>query len=416
MSAKNRMWLSGPYFLAFCMLLPLTPARAQLQFSSPIVYPVGTAPGNVVVADFNGDGNPDLAVLNKGSGTVSILLGKGDGTFESQRTFGDGSTPVFIAVADFNGDHKMDLAVANGSSNIVSVLLGNGDGTFQLAGQYKTDISADYVAVGDFNNDEKPDLLISGLGQGIGTLLGNGDGSFQSPKVTTIISFQGTALEVAIGDFNGDGKLDVATGNGTGAAGICCLVNGNVIVLLGNGDGTFVSPITSAVNFLPVYLIKGDFNGDGKADLAVIGDLFQSCGFPHQICPHEVVATLLGNGDATFRVSATTSLPHCSVCPLGTQNPFAPNLVVSDLNSDGKLDLVFALSVPKPSIVNGQPNGVWAFLGNGDGTFQPVEKFNLATPPIGLSVGDFNRDALLDLVVSNRSANDISILLNTTPN
>ena len=132
-------------------------------------------------------------------------------------------------------------------------------------------------------------------------------------------------------------------------------------------------------------------------------------------CPYDAVATLLGRGDATFSVSAITYLPHCSVCPFTARNPFAPNVAVADLNNDGKLDLILPVAVPNPSIVGGQPNAIWVFPGNGDGTFQAVEKFNLATAPSWLAVGDFNRDALLDLVVSNNSANDISVLLNTTP-
>lgn len=425
MSAKNPMWFSGFYFVTSGILLAMAPAtRAQLQFSSPTVYPVGTWPDRVVVADFNGDGKQDLAVLNQGSATVSILLGNGDGTVESQRSFGVGSTPVFVAVGDFNGDHKLDLAVANGSANTVSILLGNGDGTFQLPLQHNTDISADYVAVADFNNDKKPDLLVSAIpvGElyqgGISVLLSNGDGSFQSPKVTTVTSFEGPTPYVAIADFNGDGKLDVATGNGVVYQTFNYSVAGNVIVLPGNGDGTFQSPVVSRVNFDPQYLITGDFNGDGKTDLAVVANLYEACGFPHHFCSYDVVATLLGSGDATFSVSATRVLPHCNtytVCPFTTRNPFAPNVAVADLNNDGKLDLILPVAVPNPSIVGGQTNGIWVFPGNGDGTFQAVEKFNLATAPSFLAIGDFNRDALLDLVVSNNSANDISVLLNTTP-
>jgi len=380
-------------------------ARAQLQFSGPINYPVGTSPiWPVAVGDFNGDGKQDLAVVNRGSGNVSILLGNGDGTFQNALNFGAGSTPAFVAVGDFNGDHKLDLAVANGSVNTVSILLGNGDGTFQPPLQYNTGISADYVAVADFNNDKKSDLLISDQGN-ISILLGDGDGRFQSPTVTSITSFQGTAPLVAIADFNGDGKLDVATGNATVSF---SGTKGHVIILLGNGDGTFQSPVTSPVNFQPVYLTTGDFNGDGKADLAVVARFFWINQL-HQLGTFEAVAALLGNGDGTFRVSAIQYLPP------PPPNPFAPNVAVADLNGDGKLDLVFPVVVPKPSIVGGQTTAIWALRGNGDGSFQRAQGFKLPTAPNWLSVGDFNRDTLPDLVVGNNSGNSIGVLLNTTP-
>jgi len=136
----------------------------------------------------------------------------------------------------------------------------------------------------------------------------------------------------------------------------------------------------------------------------------------HQLGTFEAVAALLGNGDGTFRVSATEILPyHYSFYPPPPQNPYAPNVAVADLNHDGKLDLVLPVVVPNPSIVGGQTTGIWAFLGNGDGTFEAAQKFNLATAPSWLAVGEFNRDTLPDLALSNYSVNDISVLLNTTP-
>src|SRR5437016_1582424 len=401
MRSKNRMWLTSFCLVASSLLLLLTsPARAQLQFSGPADYAVGTAPVAVAVGDFNGDGKQDLVVVNHGSGNVSILLGNGDGTFQHALDFSAGSTPAFVAVGDFNGDHKADLAVANGSANTVSILLGNGDGTFQLPLQYSTDISADYVAVADFNNDKKSDLLISAAPIGplyqasVGILLGDGDGRFQSPMLTTITSFAGTTPLVAIADFNGDGKLDVATGN---AAVYPYRTQGNVIILLGNGDGTFQSPVTSPVNFQPAYLTTGDFNGDGRVDLTVVAK-FYAVNSLHQICTSEAVAVLLGNGDGTFSVSATEFFPYhsCYNTFPPPRNPYAPNVAVADLNHDGKVDLVVPVVVPNPSIVGGQSTAIWAFLGNGDGTFQSAQKFNLPTAPSWLAVADFNRDAFPD--------------------
>jgi hypothetical protein len=413
LAARVPVWKDGG------TVLPVAYAQAvTIKFAPPTNYPVGVAPFNVATGDFNGDGKQDLAVANSGNGTVSILLGNGDGTFQQAMDFTVGSPLNRVAVGDFNGDGKPDLAVGNGSANAVSILLGKGDGTFELPVRHNTGISADYIAVADFNNDKKSDLLVSAtpigpLYQGsISILLGNGDGAFDSPKVTSVTSFQGIAPLVAIGDFNGDGRLDVATGNAT--------VNysgtkGNVIILPGNGDGTFQAPVTSPTSFQPIYLTTGDFNGDGKADLAVVARFFWINQL-HQLGTFEAVAALLGNGDGTFRVSATEILPyHYSFYPPPPQNPYAPNVAVADLNHDGKLDVVLPVVVPNPSIVGGQTTGIWAFLGNGDGTFEAAQKFNLATAPSWLAVGEFNRDTLPDLALSNYSVNDISVLLNTTP-
>lgn len=420
MRSKNRVWLC---LLAPSLLLMMTPvARAQLQFSGPANYPVGSTPGTVAVGDFNGDGKQDLAVLDPGSASVSILLGNGDGTYRQAHNVSVGSTPAFLAVGDFNGDHKLDLVVAEGPANTVSILLGNGDGTFQRPVQYNTDISADYVAVADFNNDKKSDLLISAwpvgpLYQGsISVLLGDGHGAFLTPKVTPTL--RDTTPLVAIGDFNGDGKLDVATGNGVFRP---YTTQGNVIVLLGNGDGTFRSPILSALGFAPVYLTPGDFNRDGKVDLALVARYYSLGGLTgSQICTAEAVLALLGSGDGTFRVSFTTLLPHHTIptpCPYPVpHNPYAPNVAIADLNNDSKRDLVLPVVVPNPSVLlPHQYTAIWTFLGNGDGTFQSPQKFALTTTPSWLAVGELNGDTLPDLVVSDYFTNDVGVLLNTTP-
>jgi hypothetical protein len=145
--------------------------------------------------------------------------------------------------------------------------------------------------------------------------------------------------------------------------------------------------------------------------LYILGGLFNE-----QVCAYEGLLTLLGNG--TFRVSATTILPHELNCPIPAgrvHNPYAPNVVVADLNGDGKPDLILPVVVPNPDIVGGQHTAIWTFLGNGDDTLQNPQKFTLATVPSWLAVGNFNRDSLPDLAVSNYSANDVGVLLNTTP-
>jgi len=420
MKSRNHASLMGIFeFLAVALLLSgAAPAsRAQLQFSGPVNFAVGSSPSTVVTGDFNGDGKLDQAVLNTGDHTVSILLGNGDGTFQPAISNPVGSNAQFIAVGDFNGDGKLDLVVANGAANTVSVMLGNGDGTFQTAVQYNIGSSADFVAVADFNNDEKLDLLVSTSGGegpnevagSIAILLGNGDGTFQAAKTTSTGSFTGTTPFVAVGDFNGDGKFDVATGNGFAKPncdsheGNC--VDGNVIVFLGKGDGTFQSPVTSVVNFGVDQLVAADFNGDGKTDLALIGGEAIPNGIGGST-PVRQIATVLGKGDGTFNASTFLAYLSSGSCSGVT------NVAVADLNGDAKLDLIAAVGV-SPNCTGS--SNVMTFLGNGDGTFQPAQSFNLATVPGWLAVGDFSADALPDIVLSNPSADSVSVFLNTAP-
>jgi hypothetical protein len=223
---------------------------------------------SVAVGDFNGDGKLDLAVTNfsrpeelmsSDVDTVSILLGNGDGTFiAAAGNSATGSIPVSSVVADFDGDGKPDLAVANYGSDTVTILLSNGDGTFTAAASRATGSEPTSVAEADFNGDGRADLAVTDSGSDTVTiLLGNGDGTFTagaSPGKGSKPSF------VAVQDFNGDGKPDLAVTNSD---------SNTVTVLLGNGDGTFTEAVSPATGTNPLSVAVGDFNGDGKADLAV---------------------------------------------------------------------------------------------------------------------------------------------------
>jgi hypothetical protein len=291
---------------------------------------VGFGPESVAVGDFNGDGKLDLAVVNWSDDNVSILLGNGDGTFTpaSTPTVSVGSDPYSLAVGDFNGDGKLDLAVVNFGDNTVSILLGNGDGTFTPASTPTVSVAEDprAVAVGDFNGDGKLDLAVvnqcgndpyCGSPGTVSILLGNGDGTFTaapSPNVSPYASW------IAVGDFNGDGKLDLA---------VTSWNNNTMYILLGNGNGTFTpasgSPIT--VSFAPESVAVGDFNGDGKLDLAVANE----CGSDPTCSSPGNVAILLGNGDGTFTAAPS---PSVGLVPL--------SLAVGDFNGDGRLDVASA--------------------------------------------------------------------------
>ncbi len=349
---------------------------------------VGNYPNTVVEGDFNGDGKPDLAVANQNSNTVTILLGNGDGTFTQApgSPITVGSAPDGIAVGDFNGDGKLDLAVANEGSNTVTILLGNGDGTFTQAPSSPIAVGTgpQAIAAGDFNADGKLDLAVAdganGLNSHVTILLGNGDGTFtQAPGSPIAVGTGPDAL--AVGDFNGDGKLDLAVANA---------VSSNVTILLGNGDGTFTqapgSPIS--VDLGPDGIVAGDFNGDGKLDLAVAAS-----GISH-------VDILLGNGDGTF-----TPAPGSPV----TVGLAPAAITAADFNGDGKLDLATA---------SRDNDAVTLLLGNGDGTFSTLAGTAIGATtggaPSSLIAGDFNGLGRLGLATANEvgtGGNSVSILL-----
>jgi hypothetical protein len=232
----------------------------------------------VAMADFNGDGKPDLVAVDFGPGTLTILLGNGDGTFTAASPIilpvsGPGGVaigPVSVAVGDFNRDGILDLAVANcprfeqGAQGSVTILLGNGDGTFTAKGENPAAGGQPlFIAAGDLNSDGIPDLVVSDMNGGspelgnLTVLIGKGDGSF----TPTAVSPQTGSIpySVAFADFNGDGKADLATAN----AG-----SNTISVLLGNGDGTFAAPLSPPAGTDPVFAAVGDFNGDGIPDLA----------------------------------------------------------------------------------------------------------------------------------------------------
>ena len=348
----------------------ITSPTTSVSFSNTF-YAVGAGPISVAVGDFNGDGKPDLVVVNQGSNTVSVLLGNGEGTFQPAVDYAVGTSPYSVAVGDFNGDGKLDLAVADGGNDNVGVLLGNGDGTFQPAVNYAVGTFPVSVAVGDFNGEGKLDLVVANENSNnVSVLLGNGNGTFNG-AVTYAVG--ASPVSVAVGDFNGDGKLDLAVADYS---------DNNVSVLLGNGDGTFQAQKTYAVGTNPYSVAVGDFNSDGKLDLVVAN--FWSTN----------VSVLLGNDDGTFQSAVNYSV-----------NGGPKSVVVGDLNGDGNLDLAAA-------IWNGIEVGL---LGNGDGTFQSAVNYAAGTNPFSVAAGDFNGDGRMDLAVANFSSNNVSILLQPTP-
>jgi hypothetical protein len=337
-------------------------------FSPKVAYATGNGPFAVATADFNGDGNPDLAVTNLFDDTVTILLGSASGTFTAGSVPAVGTEPVAVATGDFNKDGKIDLAVVNLGANTVSILLGNGDGTFQTQTTFATGATPRSVAAGDFNGDGNLDLAITNSGaNSVTILLGTGTGSFTtaaSPATASLPSW------VAVGDFNGDGFLDLAVTNEDAAT---------VSVMLGNGNGTFQAHVDNAVGADPTFVWVSDFNGDGHLDLAVVND------------DSNTVSVLLGNGNGTFQTHVD----------FGTAD-FPITLAAADFNGDGKLDL---------AVANTLSDTISVLLGDGDGTFGERITTGVGLGPAAITTGEFNSDQLLDVAVANSSASTISVLL-----
>ena len=340
------------------------PFQSETQMSGPRFSIINTA----AVGDINGDGTQDMVYIRTSSASgyfLDVRTNDGTGHFTQTSLTGASELESSIRLGDVNGDGKLDILMGNIFTGTLDVKLGNGNGTFAATTKYATggSTSGNIRALADFNGDGKADALMLS-NNGTSLLLGNGDGSFGSPIATDVSGV------LASGDFNGDGSIDLLTQNSS-----------SVAVRLGNGDGTFQSPITAGTSS---QAITGDFNGDGKLDLA--------------LGTNSSIAILLGNGDGTFASSQTFLTP-------------APvwNLASGDFNGDGKTDL---------AVVASSNNTLSTFYSRGDGTFAPAVTLPLDTGVNGITVTDLNGDGKADVVVewsTSNSSTGEDVLL-TAPN
>jgi hypothetical protein len=345
------------------------------------------------VADMNGDGNNDIVAIDDGSADISVFLGHGDGTVAVEPLSYNVGGYAWNAplVADFNGDGLNDVVESDDNYNLV-YLQGYGDGTlrgaatYELTNSFNQDAYTYSVASGDFNGDGIPDVVVGQTNNfgstGVAVYLGKGDGTFypaDSYGPSPNMSF------VAVGDFNGDGKLDIAAID---------RADDVLQIFLGNGDGTFSIGATyttsTASNPSAEELVVGDFNKDGKLDIAVAN---QNTGD---------VGVLLGKGDGTF--AAAVSYPITSYSPF--------DIATADLNGDGYLDLAVTAYSDGPSVI-----GILLSNSNAPGTFAAVNFVTVNGNPENLALGDLNNDGKIDMAVTEFNGatfnGQIEIFLNT---
>jgi hypothetical protein len=375
--------------------------RSLMAFVPAVSYPVGDSPNAMVTADFNSDGQLDLATANFSSNSVNVLLGNVDGTFQPALTFPTGAGgPRSLAVGDLDGDGKLDLATANGGD--VSILKGDGLGGFATPSSIGVGSSASSVAVGDFNVDGKLDLAVGGhtsyyippwgscgpygcYGGGgywvdqpaVSVLMGDGSGGFGGETIYQPAG-GGSATAVAVADLNGDGLDDLAAAS-----------DYSITVLLGTGAaGLSLSPIYSS-GLLPrsLAMVLADVNADGKLDL--VGASFYG---------GSSVAVLLGNGLGGFTNDYTRYL---------NVGVTVQSAGVADFNGDGNADIVTANADGSASVLlgTGQAAGNSAFK-------PPVIIAGAGSYLEALAIGDFSGDARPDVAATVPSADSAIVLLN----
>jgi hypothetical protein len=319
------------------------------------------------LGDVNNDGFLDIVVSNATTNNISVLLGSGNGNFLPAQLFSTGGQPESLALADFNRDGNLDAVTANFADGSVSVLFGNGDGSFQAPQNFPVGIQTQSVVTGDLNNDGIPDFVVTSVQtENTDAFLSNGDGTFQPPKEFVFNNGYAGMTQIALGDMDHDGILDVVGIYGYGQG---------FQVWKGNGDGTYYlysNSLSYGTIAYPQGLGLGDFNGDRRWDVAL------------GLYTDNLIGVSLNQGRGNFSHAFGTTAEEAPIL-----------LAIADVNGDGLLDEVSTgLTVNRLDLA----------LGTGHALFAPSVRYKLDHHPTAAAVGDFNHDGHQDIAFTTKNS------------
>jgi hypothetical protein len=370
---------SNLYLAGFCLLFFILFAGCDFKLPSPPpdlfykfnVIPVGQGPANLLTLDLNLDGEADIVSANAKNSTLSILFGKGDGTFRNPLNIAVPMEPTSLAAADFNKDGLPDLVVNSRGENAFVTLLGKGNNSFRSPRKHPTGRVPLALIVDDFNGDGHMDIAVTLTFDKMEIHLGNGNGFFKKGEtyLTGSRSFSGVAH-----DFNGDSIPDIALAASSS--------NSSAIrIFWGNGDGTFQKPFRLGEGLIPLSLIKKDMNGDGLMDIVCAAGQGDN------------MYLFYSNGDGTFQKEIPFS---------GGGGPIA--LVAEHFNDDDRVDV---------AVANSRSSTFSLIIRNKNGHFRfPTRDYVVdGGTPLAITSGDYNDDGMMDVAVASNAKNTVEIYL-----